>query len=144
VKTLPNAEGEAMPRREEPDLHPLVLQDENGYENQDDDQNHDQGDDRDEKYDFLTFIKAAGFEVDELLLVTDELDAYKSIPGTTLRRYVNRVQSSVEVDCRLAFLKGVIVGTAIHESLENPDLEKQINAEVNRRLREILDELDPA
>jgi len=99
---------------------------------------------QDEKYDFLTFMKAAGFENDELLLVTDELDAYKSIPGTTLRRYVNRVQSSVEVDCRLAFLKGVIVGTAIHESLENPDLEKQINAEVNRRLREILDELDPA
>ncbi len=98
---------------------------------------------KDEKYDFLTFMKAAGFEEDELLLVTDELDAYKSIPGTTLRRYVNRVQSSVEVDCRAAFLKGVIVGTAIHESLENPDLEMHITAEVNRRLREILDDLAP-
>ncbi len=99
---------------------------------------------QDEKYDFSTFLDVAGFEDDEVLLVMDELDAYRSIPGTTLRRYVNRVQSSVDEDRRLAFLKGVIVGTAIHESLENPDLEKQINAEVNRRLREILDELDPA
>lgn len=99
---------------------------------------------QDEKYDFQTFLNVAGFEDDEVLLVMDELDAYRSIPGTTLQRYLNRVQSSVEVDCRLAFLKGVVVGTAIHDNLENRDLERHITAEVNRRLREILDELDPA
>jgi len=99
---------------------------------------------QDEKYDFSTFLDVAGFEDGEVLLVMDELDAYRSIPGTTLQRYLNRVQSSVEVDCRLAFLKGVVVGTAIHDNLENRDLERHITAEVKRRLREILDELDPA
>ncbi len=99
---------------------------------------------QDQKYDFLAFMRAAGFEEDEVLLVIDELYAYRSIPGTTLKKYVNRVQSSVEVDCRPAFLKGVIVGTAIHQNLENPDLERYIDAEVKRRLIEILDDLDPA
>lgn len=99
---------------------------------------------QDEKYDFSTFLDVAGFEVDEVLLVTDELEAYRSIPGTTLQRYLNRVLNSVEDDQRTAFLKGVIVGTAIHENLENYDIERHITAEVNRRVREILDDLDPA
>jgi hypothetical protein len=50
----------------------------------------------------------------------------------------------VEEDRRAVFLKGVIVGTAIHDNVETYDLERHITAEVNRRLREILDELDPA
>ncbi len=99
---------------------------------------------QDEKYDFQTFLDVAGFKVDEVLQVTDELEAYRSIPGTTLQRYLNRVLNSVEEDRRAAFLKGVIVGTAIHDNLENYDLERHITAEVNRRLREILDDLDPA
>ncbi|HII07664.1 MAG TPA: hypothetical protein HA349_10235 [Methanotrichaceae archaeon] len=97
---------------------------------------------QDEKRDFRTFLDVAGFEDDEVLLVTDELNAYRSVPGTTLQRYLNRVLNSVEEDQRLAFLKGVIVGTAIHDNLENCDLESHITAEVNRRLREILDDLD--
>ncbi len=99
---------------------------------------------QDEMYDFKTFLDLAGFDVDEVLLVTDELEAYRSIPGTTLQRYLNRVLNSVEEDRRGAFLKGVIVGTAIHDNLENYDLERHINAEVNKKLREILDDLDPA
>ena len=99
---------------------------------------------QDEKYDFRTFLDVAGFEEDEVLLVMDELDAYRSIPGTTLQRYLNRVLNSVEDDRRAAFLKGVIVGTAIHDNIETYDLERHITAEVNRRVREILEELDPA
>jgi hypothetical protein len=136
VKTLRNAEGEAMPRREDRDLQPLVRRD----EKEDESQNENRG----EMYDFLTFMRASGFEEDEVLAVISELDAYKSIPGTTLRRYVNRVQSSVETDCRPAFLKGVIVGTAICENLvvEDGDIDGRIDAEVKRRLREILEDLD--
>jgi len=89
-------------------------------------------------------MKAAGFEEDEVLAAIAELDAYKSIPGTTLRRYVNRVQSSVETDCRPAFLKGVMVGTAISENLvvDRSDIDGRIDAEVKKRLQQILDDLD--
>ncbi|MGC9514762.1 hypothetical protein [Methanocrinis sp.] len=99
---------------------------------------------QDETYDFSTFLDVAGFEEDEVLGVIDELEAYRSIPGTTLKRYFKRVLNSVEEDRRTAFLKGIIVGTAIHENLENYDLERHITSEVDRRLREILDDLDPA
>ena len=137
-----------MPRRDERNLQPLVRQDE-----KDEDQREDQDGDQEryqdgkyeaEKYDFLAFMRAAGFEEDELLAVIFELDAYKSIPGTTLRRYVNRVQSSVEVECRPAFLKGLIVGTGICENLmvDRGDLEGKIEAEVRRRVSEILLELE--
>jgi hypothetical protein len=33
-----------------------------------------------EKYDFSTFLDVAGFEEDEVLLVMDELDAYRYYP----------------------------------------------------------------
>jgi len=138
-----------MSRREDGDLRPSVRR----SQKKDDDREESQGENRErhqdetyeaEKYDFLTFMRAAGFEEDELLAVICELDAYKSIPGTTLRRYVNRVLSSVETDCRLAFLKGVIVGTAICENLvaEEGDLDGRIDAEVKRRLQLILNDLD--
>jgi hypothetical protein len=82
--------------------------------------------------------------VDEVLAVIGELDAYKSIPGTTLRRYVNRVQSSIDTDCRPAFLKGMIVETAIWENLvvDRADLERRIDGEVKKRLRQIIEDLD--
>jgi len=97
---------------------------------------------RNEGYDFQTFLHKAGFEEEEVLSVLDELDAYRSIPGTTLRKYVNRVLDSVEHDHRRDFLKGIVVGTAIHDNLENYDLERHINAEVTRRLNEILADLE--
>jgi hypothetical protein len=97
-----------------------------------------------EEYDLLTFMEASGFEEDELFAVIWELDAYKSIPGTTLLRYVNRVQGSIGTDCRPAFLKGVIVGTAIWENLvvDGADLERRIDEEVKRRLRWIIEDLN--
>lgn len=97
---------------------------------------------QDEGYDFQTFLYRAGFEEEEMLLVMDELNAYRSIPGTTLRRYMNRVLDSVEDGHRTDFLKGVVIGTAIHDNLENYDLERHINAEVARRLNEILADLE--
>lgn len=138
-----------MPRREDGDLRPSVRRSQKKGNDRDESQDGNQEMYHDDKYeanryDFLTFMRAAGFEEDELLAVICELDAYKSIPGTTLRRYVNRVQSSVETDCRLAFLKGVIVGTAICENLvaEEGDLDVRIDAEVKRRLQQILDDLN--
>ncbi len=154
MKIRRNAGGEALPRREELDLQPLARRDENEeigekdekdekYE-KDEDRRGDQDGDQGERYGFLDFMKAAGFEEDEVLAAIAELDAYKSIPGTTLRRYVNRVQSSVETDCRPAFLKGVMVGTAISENLvvDRSDIDGRIDAEVKKRLQQILDDLD--
>ena len=97
---------------------------------------------QDEGYDFQTFLYRAGFGEEEMLLVMDELNAYRSIPGTTLKRYMNRVLDSVEDGHRTDFLKGVVIGTAIHDNLENYDLERHINAEVARRLNEILADLE--
>ena len=138
-----------MPRREDGDLKPSVRRSQKKDDARDESQDGNQEKYHDDKYeadryDFLTFMRAAGFEEDELLAVICELDAYKSIPGTTLRRYVNRVQSSVETDCRLAFLKGVIVGTAICENLavEEAELDGRIEAEVKRRLQLVLDDLE--
>ncbi|MDF0590862.1 MAG: hypothetical protein WBK88_00220 [Methanothrix sp.] len=95
----------------------------------------------DDLYDLETFLRAAGFEDDEVLQVTYELAAYRSIPGTTLRRYLLRVLNSVEGGCRREFLKGVIVGTAIHEAVLDRDVEAEIDAIVDRRLDEILRDL---
>lgn len=91
-----------------------------------------------------THPETSGFEDGEVLAVIGELHAYKSIPGTTLRRYVNRVQSSIDTDCRPAFLKGMIVGTAIWENLvvDRADLERRIDGEMKRRLRRIIEDLD--
>lgn len=95
----------------------------------------------DDLYDLETFLRAAGFEDDEVLQVTYELAAYRSIPGTTLRRYLSRVLSSVEMECRRDFLKGVIVGTAIHGAILDRDIEAEISTIVDRRLEEILRDL---
>ena len=95
----------------------------------------------DDLYDLETFLRAAGFEDDEVLQVKDELAAYRSIPGTTLRRYLSRVLSSVEVDCRCDFLKGIIVGTAIHGGILDRDVEAEISAIVDRRLEELIKDL---
>lgn len=140
-----------MPRREAPDLPSSARQSGKKGEGEDGDRGYqdEKGEAENfeaEEYDFLTFIKAAGFEEEEILAVIGELEAYRSIPGTTLRRYVHRVQGSVETECRTAFLKGVIVGTAISEHLvvDRGDLEGRIEAEVRRRVSEILAELEGA
>lgn len=97
----------------------------------------------DEYEDFQTFLRKAGFEGDEVLDVVYELQSYRTIPGTTLRKYINRVLATIEEEQRRAFLKGIIVGTALHKHMETLDLEEHINSEVARRLKEILSELNP-
>jgi hypothetical protein len=56
-----------------------------------------------------------GFEKEEIREATDELNAYKGIPGTTLKKYVNRALSSISDEGRRDFLKGLIVGMAVRK-----------------------------
>ncbi len=86
----------------------------------------------------LAFLEDCGFSKDELIAVLDELNAYRSIPGTTLGRYLNRVINSLAVEDRNAFLKGLMTGVAIRkiaDDLEEPDLleeEKRIQYEIEK------------
>lgn len=84
------------------------------------------------------FLKGFGFAEEELRVVMDELIAYRSIPGTTLGRYMNRVVNNILDEERPAFLKGIMVGVAIRKAVDaleetNPtDEEKQIDIEIER------------
>ena len=86
--------------------------------------------------DLFEFLKDLDFTDEELNSVTDELNAYRSIPGTTIKRYINRIVSSLDELDRLPFLKGVMVGIAIRkvtDALEEPDLteaEKLIDRQI--------------
>jgi hypothetical protein len=70
--------------------------------------------------------------------VNYELDICRSIPGTTLRRYINRILDGILDEERHAFLKGIMVGVAIKkvvDAWEEPDLtseEKNIPSEIER------------
>jgi hypothetical protein len=86
----------------------------------------------------LAFLKSFGFSKEELCAVIDELNSYRTIPGTTIGRYMNRVISSIEEEDRPAFLKGILVGVAIRkvaDILAEPDLtdeEKRIDHEIEK------------
>jgi hypothetical protein len=86
------------------------------------------------------FLKTFGFSEEELCEVIDELNSYRSIPGTTIGRYMNRIINTLQVEDRPAFLKGLMVGVAIREVadvLAEPvltDEEKRIEGEI-RKLR---------
>ncbi len=88
--------------------------------------------------DLLAFLKGFGFSEEELSEVVDELNAYRSIPGTTLGRYMKRIISALTDEERPAFLKGIMVGVAIRKAVDalgEPDLteeEKQIDIEIER------------
>ncbi len=93
--------------------------------------------------DLLAFLQGFGFSEEELNCVLDELnayrfDAYRSIPGTTIGRYMNRVINTLVEEERTAFLKGIIVGVAIRkvaDVLAEPDLtdeEKRIDHEIEK------------
>lgn len=88
--------------------------------------------------DLSAFLRRFGFTDEELNCVLDELNAYRSIPGTTIERYMNRIISTLEETDRPAFLKGIMVGTAIRnvvDALEEPDLtdeEKRIADEIEK------------
>ena len=86
----------------------------------------------------LSLLKSFGFSEEELCEVIDELDSYRTIPGTTIGRYMNRVISSIEEEDRPAFLKGILVGVAIRkvaDVLAESDLtdeEKRIDHEIEK------------
>lgn len=89
------------------------------------------------------FLECIGFTEQELNEVTDELNAYRSIPGTTIKRYLNRVLHTIIEEERPAFLKGIMVGVAIRkavDAMEEPDLtdeERRIESEIEKhRFRE--------
>lgn len=88
--------------------------------------------------DLSAFLKGFGFSEEELCTVIDELNAHRSIPGTTIARYMNRVIDALADDERSAFLKGVFVGTAIRkavDALAEPDLteeEKRLAREIEK------------
>ena len=61
----------------------------------------------------LALMGSFGFSEEEVCRVSDELDSYRAIPGTTISRYVNRIINNIEDDDRSAFLKGMLAGMAI-------------------------------
>jgi hypothetical protein len=64
----------------------------------------------------LALMGSFGFSEEEVCSVSDELDAYRSIPGTTISRYVNRIINNIENEDRSAFLKGMMAGLAIRSA----------------------------
>jgi len=64
----------------------------------------------------LALMGSFGFSEEEVYSVSDELDAYRSIPGTTISRYVNRIINNIENEDRSAFLKGIMAGLAIRSA----------------------------
>lgn len=91
--------------------------------------------------DLLAFLEGFGFAEDELRAVMDEVVAYRSIPGTTLGRYMNRVINNLADEERPAFLKGVMIGVAIRKAIDGlsepgpTDEERQIDIEIERLRR---------
>ncbi len=78
--------------------------------------------------DLSSFLMGYGFTEDELFAVTYELNSFRSIPGTTVKRYLNRVLQTISEDDRPAFLKGILVGVAIKnaaDALREPDLSEE-------------------
>lgn len=78
--------------------------------------------------DLSSFLKGYGFTEDELFTANYELNSFRSIPGTTVKRYLNRVLQTINEDERMAFLKGIMVGVAIKnaaDSLNEPDLSEE-------------------
>lgn len=63
--------------------------------------------------DLRAVIQTIGFTEEETRRAMDELEAYRSIPGTTLIRFLRRAMASVDEGERMAFLKGLVVGAAI-------------------------------
>lgn len=88
--------------------------------------------------DLSTFLKGFGFSEELLMEVIELLDVCKSGPGTTLKRYMNRVIATIGDEDYPAFLKGIMVGVAIRraaDALEEPDLtdeERRIESEIER------------
>jgi len=73
---------------------------------------------------------------EELIAVSDELNSFRTIPGTTIERYMNRIVNTIEEEDRQAFLKGILVGVAIRKAVEamaQPDQSEE-EMRINREL----------
>ncbi|MGV8175121.1 MAG: hypothetical protein ACP5OU_05410 [Methanothrix sp.] len=79
----------------------------------------------------LAFLDSFGFSPEEVFCVSDELDAYRSIPGMTVSRYMNTIINNIEKEDRSVFLKGIMAGLAVkkaEEELSDPDpIETEMN-----------------
>jgi hypothetical protein len=89
--------------------------------------------------DLSAFLEGFGFSDAELLAVFCELEAYRSIPGTTIGRYMNRVIDTLAEEDRAPFLKGIIVGMAIRkaaDALEEADQANERREELSKSARQ--------
>ena len=83
-------------------------------------------------------LQIFGFSLDEISPVVDELNSYKTIPGITVERYINRIINTIAEEERPAFLKGIVAGLAIRmvdDALYEPDYtrdEAKIDGEIER------------
>jgi hypothetical protein len=88
--------------------------------------------------DLSAFIQSFGFAEEELSRVMDELNSFRTVPGTTIGGYMNRIISTIEKEDRSAFLKGILVGVVIRKAVDamaEPDLteeEKRIAREIEK------------
>jgi hypothetical protein len=79
----------------------------------------------------LALLDSFGFSEEEVYRVSDELDAYRSIPGTTIARYMNRIINNIDDEDRSAFLKGVMAGLAIKKADDEVSDPYQFNKETS-------------
>jgi hypothetical protein len=86
--------------------------------------------------DLSSFLMDFGFTEDELFAVTYELDSYRSIPGTTVKRYLNRILQNITEEDREAFLKGIMVGVVIRKAADSM-VEPELTEEEMRVAKEI-------
>ena len=86
--------------------------------------------------DLSSFLMNFGFTEDELFAVTYELDSYRSIPGTTVKRYLNRILQNITEEDRAAFLKGIMVGVVIRKAVDSM-VEPELTEEEMRVAKEI-------
>ena len=86
--------------------------------------------------DLSSFLMNFGFTEDELFAVTYELDSYRSIPGTTVKRYLNRILQNITEEDREAFLKGIMVGVVIRKAVDSM-VEPELTEEEMRVAKEI-------
>jgi len=88
--------------------------------------------------DLSALLQSFGFSEEELNYVLDEVDSFRTIPGTTVARYLKRIICTIEDDDRTAFLKGIMAGLAIKkaaDALSEPNLteeEKRISDEIEK------------
>lgn len=79
----------------------------------------------------LALLDSFGFSEEEVYRVSDELDAYRSIPGTTIARYMNRIINNIEAEDRSAFLKGIMAGLAIKTADDELSVPYPFNREIS-------------